>query len=222
MEGDATVEEVEWIAASDALDILTRGGENPVNVQAMLAEYLRAGSLRARAEAVWTTSENALGAAWKSDASSETVEREIEVPLRYWRSDKRALVDRARWRWPFNKFFYTVTVKPLKRRMFKGVRFNSGDLAKLQPGYFISSKKAPRGRKHDPSGRDRGWLALVAISQEGQLHSDQYKLQGDLEAEIQERLRRPNGKLALGQGQIREIASQVMNVLEPRPADISE
>lgn len=214
--------EAKWMAASDALNIMTRDGENPVDIQAMLAEYLRAGTLRARVSSVWTTTEKSLATAWKGLSSDSPVEHDIEVPVRYWRSDRRALDDRARWRWPVNKFFYTIAGKPLKRRMFAGVHFNTDDLAKLQPQYFTSVRKPRRGRKTDVSARDRGWLVVVTLSQDGLLHADKFKSQSELEVEMQDRLKLSNGMLALGQGQIREIASMVIKILKPQHVAISE
>ncbi|WP_242097636.1 hypothetical protein [Sphingomonas sp. CROZ-RG-20F-R02-07] len=216
MTNDAIEVASEWISAKDALANLSIGGRNPVEAQAMLAEYLRAGHLKARAEAVWISTEANLGKAWKSDLVSPEVERNIDVPVRYWRTDKHALTDRARWRWPFNKFFYTLGTNPIKRRMFKGVTFSHNSLAALQPDHFRSSKKKKSGRSLDVEARDAGWMEIVRISQEGRLNSDQYKTRKSLIEELYHRLQLPDETLRLGEGQIGEIASMVVKVLKPQ------
>lgn len=86
------------------------------------------------------------------------------VPVSYWRSDKRAAADRNRWQLPVNKFTYTVNVKPLKRRMLRGVELKLPDLERLRPTLFEPSKKSHGGRKHDVSARDAGWMEIVRIS----------------------------------------------------------
>ncbi len=200
----------DWLSANEAVRILTGQGQNPVDVKEMLADYLRDGLLKARAEAVWTTSELNLGKAWKTDEIAEDVRRDSPVPLQEWRTDKRAKADRDRWRWPYDKFFYTITSKPLKRRMFKGVRFSISDLAKLQPKAFLGVAPRTRGRKVDVARRDRGWLTVLELALGDRFHRGFFKDQNDLEQEMQNLLQDECGKLALGQNQIQEIARLVL------------
>lgn len=208
----------EWMTANDALLKLMAKGMDPATAKSMLAEYLRDGLLSARVDAAWISTESNLNKAWKSEENGERVEQSIIVPVKYWRSDRRALDDRARWRWPFNKFFYTIATNPIKRRMLRGVSFSVQELVKLQPDLFPGEIKPKRGRNPDVSARDAGWMEIVRLSQEGQLNSDTFKTVTGLKDELQARLKlTPNGPSRLGEQQIKEIASMVIKVLKPGP-----
>ncbi len=216
MTDEAATTDDRWIKAYDALQLAIARGEDPVAFKGAIAEYLRDGMLQARAKAVWTTSETNMLKAWRAQDTAEDVQLDVVVPVSYWRSDKRAAADRNRWQWPVNKFTYTVNVKPLKRRMIRGVELKLPDLERLRPTLFEPPKKSRGGRKHDVSARDAGWMEIVGISQDGLLNSDTYKTITSLKDEMKHRLQDADGDLRLGQKQIDEIAKQVVAVLKPR------
>lgn len=120
--------EGEWISADDASKLAIERSEDIVTFQSSVAQLLRHGLLKARAEAVWIEKEPVLSKAWKNISSAENIERNILVPVNYWRSDIRASEDRERWRWPVNKFAYTINENPFRRRMIAGVEFCLSDL----------------------------------------------------------------------------------------------
>lgn len=206
--------DVEWISAKDALLQATERGHDPVAFKAAIAEYLRDELLTATAKAVWVSTEVNLTKAWKSHHSADDVERDITVPVRYWRSDKRATTDRPRWRWPYNQFFYTVSLNPVKLRMMTGVKFRIQDLKKLRPDIFGPAKRSTSGRKHDVSARDAGWLEIVRLATEGRLSYTIFKTGTDLQNELEERLQNADGTLRLGKTQVSEISRQVVLILK--------
>ena len=208
--------QTEWISAKETLAVLSTEGRNPVSVKAMIADYLRDGLLEARAEAVWVSTEPNLGKSWKTDDVTADVERNIVVPVRYWRTDRRAETDRARWRWPYNKFFYTLAASPLKRRMFKGITFSTRDLTNLQPKDFSGRVTRPRGRNLDKGRRDAGWLEIVKLAQGEHFNLDFFETQNDLIEQLKTTLQDAEGNLRLGETQIAEIARMVHPLLKPR------
>ncbi|UZK70485.1 hypothetical protein OKW76_05425 [Sphingomonas sp. S1-29] len=214
----ANVEDSSWISASDAVDALVATGTiDTLAAKAMLADYLRDGRLSAKAKSVWiNTASNAATLSWKIEPNNETVERDVMVPVRYWRSDKRALEDRSRWRWPTNQFYYTITVKPLKRRMFSGVRFDKAELHHLLPQVFAAVGKAKRGRPPEIEKRDAIWTEVVRMIFASELTRKNYPDQLSLTDALMDRLRYgPDGKLRAGQVQIREVAGMAHKLLGP-------
>lgn len=207
----------EWILANDAYMHLIGKNVDPVTAKSSIADFLRDGYLQARAKGVWISTDTKLSEAWRSHATCSEVERDIDVPTKYWRSDLNAIPDRARWRWPCNQFFYTLSAKPRKRRMFRGVSLERKGLERLFPDIFRDIQKPKAGRKPDVSGRDAGWLEIVRISQEGPLDIDRFRTIESLIEELHARLLLGNGNTSrLGQNQVREIASQTWKALKPR------
>ncbi|WP_277981171.1 hypothetical protein [Sphingomonas phyllosphaerae] len=207
----------EWILANDAYMHLIGKNVDPITAKSSIADFLRDGYLQARAKGVWISTDTKLSEAWRSHATCSEVERDIDVPTKYWRSDLNAIPDRARWRWPYNQFFYTLSLKPRRRRMFRGVSLERKGLERLFPDIFREIQKSKVGRKHDVSARDAGWLVIVELSQEGLLDKDTYPTAESLKVEMQHRLTMPDGDtLRLGQNQVGEIARHTWRRLKPR------
>lgn len=160
METD-TVNASEWMPAKKVYEALTADVRDPGRVENMLALYLRNGSLRAHADAIWRSDERFTTQAWKScpdDAIGGP------IPLRYWRFEKALAEDRLLWRFVANRFLATIRLKPLRRIMMKGVAFSVADLQKLQPAIFSPGpEKRKRGPNADIGKRDAAWLTLLDV-----------------------------------------------------------
>ncbi len=203
-----------WIKASDASDLAIRCGEDVVAFRAAAAEFLRDGRLRARAEAVWISCETNMNKAWESISTTENVERNIEVPVRYWRADIRAATDRNRWRWMLNNFACTIGTKPLKRRMIMGVEFLLDDLKDIKPNLFDGAAKKTRGPDKDIENIENGWLQIVRISQSTQgLNLERFRSAASLQKVIEDRLADANGHTKPGKEKIKGISSKVYKLL---------
>lgn len=206
----------EWILANDAYMHLIGKNVDPITAKSSIADFLRDGYLQARAKGVWISTDTKLSEAWRSHATCSEVEQDIVVPTKYWRSDLNAISDRARWRWPYNQFFYTLSAKPRKRRMFRGVSLERKGLERLFPDIFRDTKKPTVGRPPNVSGRDAAWLVIVELSQEGILDSDNFTTIESLREEMDARLMLADGTSRLGQNQMKQIAKQTWQRLKPR------
>jgi hypothetical protein len=206
----------EWISTNDALSQLCAQGASSVAVKEMLADYLRDGLVRAKAGVMWISAEANLTKAWQLEPNAEFAEHDISIPVRYWRSDKRPGEDRRRWRWPYNEFFHTIRLKPLQRRMFKGVQFSTSDLAKFQPALF-SSPRRKRGAPVDVTKRDAIWMEIVRLAVAGELNTTAYPHGSDLIKDLFEKMDDGRGNPRAGETQIKQVGRMVHAVLKPSP-----
>lgn len=149
----------EWLPARRTLAALTADGRNPADAEAMIASYLRNGHLRACADQIWRSDERFTQNAWKS-CPPDSIGGPI--PRMYWRYEKAIIEDRAQWRFVADRFLVTTRLRPRRRIMMRGVRFNLHDLQILQPISFGKASTRPkRGRPVETEKRDAAWLALL-------------------------------------------------------------
>lgn len=196
----------DWISAKDVIAIAISNQIEPLLLKNALADFLRDGFLRVHVKATWISTETLLSRAIAIPVEGE-IERNVIVQTKLWRSDRWLAADQARWRWPTNTFFYTLRKSPIKRRIFRGVRFSNDDLKRLRPDWF-GSTKPQRGRKHDTGPRDLGWLAVMELALTGELQKSEFQIQARIAAELKEMLALPGDKLLLGENQIDEIAKK--------------
>jgi len=197
-----------WIPASEALEIMTREGESPIDAGETLATYLRFGKLKARAAFVWSSEEPELRKAWKP--IPDDAQKDVELPTKAWQSHKDWARDVSDWRWPFSSFHVTKRMKPKKRKMMRHVEFNLHDLKKIQPAYFSDKKRAgKRGPAQDVIKRSLVWGELFEMALSGQLTDPvkkEFETQTDLEGVLYARLNKEGEKTNVGKNIISEVA----------------
>ena len=171
---------VEWIPAFEAMMKFERhlGGRSLAGDS--LAEYIRDGTLRAKAGEMWVSEEPTVKKAWKNLEERRTAKRDVELKPLYFRTDKCWAVDKAEWRWAFNKFSVTLREDPPKRRMMADVTLNERDLIS------ITGAKDPRsgGSPGKTEEWTAYWHAVVQFAVDQRLRPGKFKTQADLRREI--------------------------------------
>jgi hypothetical protein len=211
MATNGTTDDRQWISAKEAVNIMTASGAiDPVSAKASLTDLLRDGRLTAKAKSVWIdTSSNPATLSWKVPEDNGTLELDLITPVTFWRSDKRELEDRSRWRWAVNNFFYTTNLKPLKRRMMRGVQLDLHELSMTHPRFFVSPNISRKGRPPEVEKRDGVWLEILEIALASELHSNVYRTRKDLLDDLLKRKgSAANGQRLAGEVQIKDVAKQ--------------
>lgn len=135
--------EMQWLKASEVINLMTDQYGNRHDVKAWLADALRDGTLSARAAATWLSDKPKIS--FKLPEDAEALQTDLIVPERYWRASKKWSEDQQDWRWPVNQAIVTVRRKPLKRRYFRGLQFLQADVDRLQKKRGVKSDAKSRG-----------------------------------------------------------------------------
>jgi hypothetical protein len=179
----------DWIPASEALELLKDHFSGSVATKQMLADRLRDGHLRARADRIWNTYETVLAKAWRSDPDDDAKSLvDVEIPTLIWRKSKRWRLDQENWRWPVNKFHVTCKVNPVERKMISGIRFYASDVQEFlkEVGAVADQKKRGGGRRPEEEAWTALTIALIQLERDGRLNSSCFDSQVDLRNELLE------------------------------------
>jgi len=170
----------DWISASDAMQkyVTFLGGRSTAGDS--LAEYLRDGTLNAKADEYWMSKEETLAAAWKNKDERAKAKKDVVLPKGKFQTSDDWLNDRAQWRWPVDKFSITYKSDPIRRRMMAGVRFYEPDLIKLAG--------APNPRSGGSPGKPEAWVAfwhaVVSLAKNDRLNRSCFPSKARLRREI--------------------------------------
>jgi hypothetical protein len=133
----------QWIKASEALNLMADRYGNSHDVKAWLADALRDGKLTAKAAKTWLAA--AANLSFKIPADPIELQQDLIVPVGYWRGASKVWnVDQQRWRWPYDQAVVTVRLKPLTRRVFRGLEFRRADVDRLLRTPGRATKQAGR------------------------------------------------------------------------------
>lgn len=153
----------DWIAASEALELLYPHHGGWLGTKVLLAELLKDGKLQAHAAKLWKSNAPSISSAWKGRADAEA-DHEIEVDKSVWGSSRYWLEDLTNWRWPDDRFVLTRTKKPAERTFVEGVEFDRGQVLELLPQ---KSRKGIGGRNIRATDWKKIGVALVTMAHQG-------------------------------------------------------
>uniref|UniRef100_UPI003F70B054 hypothetical protein n=1 Tax=Blastomonas fulva TaxID=1550728 RepID=UPI003F70B054 len=128
MTGETESLAADWISAAAALQMMENAGYDTVTAKAVLADQLREGRIKIRADEIWTSDDVKLGNAWGRSPSKSDVMIDTEVPVSVFHRSKRWTKDPKHWKWMENKFYVTIQTKPRLRIIMLEVKFKSDDI----------------------------------------------------------------------------------------------
>lgn len=155
-------ENIEWLEPMQALTTLKPSFES-VRAKALIADWLRDGFVRAKAQKVWISNEPTLGRAWKNRAAA-IPEADVLIDPKTWEISPYWAEDRERWKWRTGRFVVTRRKKPAHRTILVGVTFAAPDiLSMLRDGIKPQTIGKKVGRKPNYIGWAKFGLALVHL-----------------------------------------------------------
>lgn len=179
--------DLDWLSASDALNKIVTHRRDQYLVKHMLADLLKDGVVRARADRMWTSSKPTLNAAWRARASASAEHDVLLSPL-IWQRSRFWLDDLELWRWTRNRFVVTAGLTPPERIILEGVRLRNADLEKVLDT-FPSMSTAERARTGRPIKRDKWdmfWMGVVDIAHNQELNLGNFNSQEALRRHLLE------------------------------------
>ena len=179
---------LEWETANSSLLRFEALYLDRVGAKSTLADCLRDGVLRARAEVVFESRERKIDAAWaaladdEDDDDDEAEPGPIAIPPQTWRRSKDWRGDQVDWRWPYNNFSVTTTATPFRRQLLKTVEFFREDVDRIVRKRRLAAGGAPK--------RDQDWTLfwhnLIDIAKSDRMTSASFQSQAELNEEILE------------------------------------
>ena len=176
-----------WISASEALEMLQPffGGRRAT--KEMLADLLRDGKLRARAERKWRSKQS--GARFKvPHKDSFEIECGLQIPPKLWRLSRQWSADQERWRWPRGDFLISCGAARTEYVFLKDVHFNREEVfASHRRGKeFTESLKKRGGGVKTPADK---WAiiteAVLRLERTGRLTKNEFGTAESLAHEIE-------------------------------------
>lgn len=180
-----------WVRARDALTRFAASSGGPRPFKENVADALRDGSVKARAGVIFRSQAATVSAALKEGPRPETgVYQEVRPDV--FRASKRWGQDTSNWRWPYDQFFVTTSLKRSRRTILRGVQLNVDDLEKLVAHENGGAEKKTRsgigGAPKKEAAWDVFWFSVIQLAKEDRLDTDNYRSRTELRRYLLEQL----------------------------------
>lgn len=201
-----------WYLPMQALDVLEpRYG---AGTKTLIADKLRDGRIRARADRVWDTFESSQYVAWRKReeglanpdaqvACDVDVETTIWEQSRFWNSDIET------WRWPAGRFVITRRKSPPDRTIIEGLRLFKKDIDDLNKP---PSKRG--GKKPNYPGYANLFCAVLELERAKKLTRTEFPSKKSLETTILETM--ASVQVSYGNLLDEETTKQIVNAIWDR------
>lgn len=168
----------EWYSPMEALKVVER--HHGALAKGLIADKLRDGLLRARAEQVWESDHPTLNAAWRDRNNADIdVETDVEIGRAFWRASRHWAFDLESWRWPDNRFVVTRRKKPADRTIIVGLKLWSEDVHNI-----AKPPREPGGRKANFEGWANLFDQILMIERTHNLSKSKFPKQVDFQNHI--------------------------------------